>query len=100
MSNGKRDDNDADDFVDLLKECSGKVGVKIGKLGFCTVKGDKIKDWEDAIDRDIKEYGKMDFYILFVQKKEQVRLQRTETILLTAVLRNRTQYTGGIGHYP
>lgn len=68
--NKKYDDNDADDFVDLLKEASQVFQIKVNTPGFITC-GQNIDSWKEQINEDIKKNGKPQIIVLLVNPQEE-----------------------------
>jgi len=69
--NSKFDDNDADDFVDLIFTASKAYNFKFNeKVGFITCDSN-IKSWKQKIEEDVTKHGKPQIIILFFQNYEE-----------------------------
>lgn len=69
--NPKRDDEDADDAVGLLKKSAESYGVKFKEPGFITIDGNGIKDWKDTIKKDIDKNGTPQIIVIYVNQYEE-----------------------------
>lgn len=67
--NATYDDNDADDFVELMHTASKAYNFKLSKPGFITCDSN-IKSWKEEIQRDIEKSGKPQILILFFNNYE------------------------------
>jgi aubergine-like protein len=68
--NAQYDDQDADDFVDLIHEASAAYKMKFGKPGFITCSSN-IKSWKEEIERDVTKNGKPQIIVLFLNNYEE-----------------------------
>lgn len=57
VSNGKRDDELADDFVADLQRASKAFGINVKKPMFMVMKNYNVKDWKKELREDIKDNG-------------------------------------------
>ena len=64
------DDNDADDFSDLILTASKAYNFKFQKVGFITCDSN-IKSWKQEIEADVTKNGKPQIMILFLQNYEE-----------------------------
>lgn len=64
--NGKRDDEDADNAVDILKKAADSYGIKFKDPGFLTIEGGNVNDWKNQIKKDIEISGAPQIIVLYL----------------------------------
>lgn len=66
--NSKRDDEDADNAVDLLKKSGESYGVKLKDPGFLTIENGSINDWKTQIKKDVDKNGTPQIIVIYVNQ--------------------------------
>ena len=67
----KRDDQDADDAVDLLKKAADSYGIKFKDPGFLTIESGNVNDWKAQIKKDVDGSGAPQIIVIYLNSYEE-----------------------------